>query len=78
MAATIHIPDDLLTELQEKAAAEGKSVDDLAAEALRKGLDESAWQELLAYGRERAQASGYKEEDVPTIVKEWRREKREQ
>jgi plasmid stability protein len=37
------LPEDLLAELQVKAAAEGKTVDELAAEVLRKGLVERAW-----------------------------------
>lgn len=77
MATTnVHVSDELLAELQSKAAAEGKTVDQLAGEALRKGLEEQSWQDLLAYGRERGRASGYTEEDVPRVVKEWRREQR--
>ena len=66
----LHISNDLLAELQAKASAEGKSIDQLAEEALRKGLEDSAWRDLLAYGRERGRASGYTEEDVPGIVRE--------
>ena len=51
-------------------------VDQLAAEALRRGLEEPEWQDLLAYGRERREASGYAEEDVPRLVREWRHEQR--
>ncbi len=72
----VHVSDELLAELRSKAAAEGKTVDQLAEEALRKGLEEQSWQDLLAYGRERGRASGYTEEDVPRVVKEWRREQR--
>ena len=72
----IHVSDELLAELQAKSQAEGKTVDELAEEALRKGLAERAWQDLLEYGRERGRASGYTEEDVPRLVKEWRREQR--
>jgi predicted transcriptional regulator len=72
----VHVSDELLAELQSKAATEGKTVDQLAGEALRKGLEEQSWQDLLAYGRERGRASGYTEEDVPRVVKEWRREQR--
>lgn len=72
----VHVSDDLLAELQAKAKAEGKTVDELAEDALRKGLEERSWQELLAYGQERGRASGYTEEDVPQVVKEWRREQR--
>ncbi|MBK7927250.1 MAG: ribbon-helix-helix protein, CopG family [Bryobacterales bacterium] len=32
---TIHLPDELLAELRAQAAVEGKSVDELAAEAVR-------------------------------------------
>ena len=73
----VHVSDELLVELQSKAAAQGKTVDELAEAALRRGLEEQSWQDLLAYGRERGRASGYTEEDVPRIVKEWRREQRE-
>jgi hypothetical protein len=72
-ANNVHVSDELLTELQSKAAAEGKTVDELAEEALRKGLEERQWQDLLSYGRETGRASGYTEADVPEIVKKRRR-----
>jgi predicted transcriptional regulator len=72
----VHVSDALLAELQSKAAAEGKTVDELAEAALRKGLEKQSWEDLLAYGQERGRASGCTEEDVPRIVKEWRREQR--
>jgi len=72
----VHLPDDLFVELQTKAQAEGKSVDQLAEEALRRGLEDRAWQELLAYGRERGRAAGYAEEDAPHIVREYRARRR--
>ena len=70
----IHVSDELLAELQSKAGAEGKTVDELAEEKLRKGLEERSWQDLLAYGRERGRESGITEEQVPDVVREWRRE----
>ena len=73
---SVHLPDDLITELRAKAAQEGKTVDQVAEETLRKGLEERSWQEVLAYGSERGNASGYTEADVPRLVKEWRREQR--
>jgi len=72
----VHVSDELLAELQAKAHAEGKTVDQLAEDTLRKALEERSWQELLEYGQERGRASGYTEEDVPQVVKEWRREQR--
>jgi hypothetical protein len=71
---SIHVSDELLAELQAKAAAEGKTVDELAEVALRKGLEDRAWQDLLEYGRKNGAASGYTEDDVPGLIKEWRRE----
>lgn len=71
---SIHIPDELLAELQAKAAAEGKTVDELAEVALRQGLEYRAWQDLLEYGKKNGASSGYTEDDVPGLVKEWRRE----
>lgn len=70
----IHVSDELLAKLQVKAAAEGKTVVELAEVTLRKGLEDRAWQDALEYGRKNAAASGYAEEDVPRLIKEWRRE----
>jgi len=70
---TIHLPEELLIELRAQAAMEGKSVDDLAAEAVRVGLDERHWSDLLAYGQRKGLDSGYSEADVPEIVKKRRK-----
>ncbi len=69
----LHIPEDLLAELQAKAEAQGKSVGALAEEALRKGLEETAWRDLLDYGRKTGRESGYTEADVPEIIQRRRR-----
>jgi hypothetical protein len=73
---TINVPDDLLARIESTVAQQGKSVDQWIEEALRAQLEDRAWQDLLAYGREKGLASGYSEEDVPRVVKEWRREHR--
>jgi predicted transcriptional regulator len=73
---SIHVSDELLAELRVKAQAQGKTVDELAEAALRKGLEEQSWQDLLAYGLERGRASGYTEDDVPEVVRENRRRHR--
>ena len=44
---SIHVSDELLAELQAKAAAEVRTIDELAEEALRQGLGDRAWQDLL-------------------------------
>jgi predicted HicB family RNase H-like nuclease len=38
----VHVSEELLAELQAKAQTEGKTVDELAEEALRRGLEERA------------------------------------
>jgi hypothetical protein len=73
---SIHISDELLAELRAKAQTAGKTVDELAEETLRRGLEEQSWQDLVAYGLERGRASGYTEEDVPEVVRENRRRHR--
>ena len=72
----VHVSDELLAELQSKAKAEGKTIDELAEAALRKGLEDQSWQDLLVYGLERGRASGYTEEDVPRVLRENRRRHR--
>jgi len=57
----VHVSEELLAKLQAAAQAEGKTVDELAEEALRNGLEEREWQDLLAYGQERGRMSGYSE-----------------
>ena len=70
---SIHVSDELLAEQQAKAAAEGKTVDELAEEALRQGLEDRSWRDLLEYGRKNGAASGYTEDDVPEIVRNRRK-----
>lgn len=73
---TLHVSDQLLAELRASAEASGKSVDEVAEEVLRLGLEDRAWRDLLTYGRETARTLGLVEEDVPRLVKEWRYEQR--
>lgn len=72
----LHIPDELLAELQQKASAEGKTVDQIAEEALRLGLEDRSWQDLLEYGRERGRAAGFNEEQAGDAVHAWREKHR--
>ncbi len=72
----LHVPDELLAELRVKAVSAGVTVEELAADALRKGLEEREWNDLLAYGRERGRAKGFKEEQAADVVHEWRKEQR--
>ena len=70
----ILVSDDVWAQLEAKARAEGRPVDQLVEETLRDGLEERSWQELIAYGQERGRISGIVEADVPKVVREWRNE----
>ena len=70
----LHVPEDLLAELEAKAAANGKTIEELAAEALRASLRETSWEDLLAYGQERGGLIGFHEEQSADIVHEWRKD----
>jgi plasmid stability protein len=78
MMATInlHVPEDLLAVLEAKAAASGKTVEELAEEALRAILREESWEPLIAYGQERGRLAGFTEEQSADVVHAWRKEKR--
>ncbi|HUE04520.1 MAG TPA: ribbon-helix-helix protein, CopG family [Bryobacteraceae bacterium] len=75
-AIKVHMPADLLAGLEAKAAASGKTVEELAEEALRARLNETSWENLLAYGHERGRLAGFTEEQPAEVVNEWRKEQR--
>lgn len=68
------IPDDLSEALEAAAKAEGKTPEETAEAALRMGLEDRSWQELLGYGSERGKASGYTEDQVSEVVERFRKE----
>jgi hypothetical protein len=72
----LRVPDDLLAQLQAEAAAEGKTVDALAEDALRRHLARERLERLARLNEQRASDLGIKESDVPRVVKEFRREQR--
>jgi hypothetical protein len=76
--ATHNIPisDDLWAQLQARSQAEGKAIEELAEDALRKGLEDGAWQALLGYGADRGHALGFREEQAGDVVHGWREEQR--
>ena len=72
----LHIPDDLLSAVNEAASADGKTTDELAADALRRYLAHRKLKELSNYGREQSRRLGYTEADVSRLIAESRRENR--
>jgi hypothetical protein len=72
----LHIPDDLLNAATAIAQADGKTTDELAANAVRRYLVHRKLDELGKYGREQARKLGYTEADVPRLIAPSRREQR--
>lgn len=72
----LHIPDDLLSAVNEAASADGKTTDEVAADALRRYLAHRQLEELGNYGREQSRRLGLTETDVPRLIAESRRENR--
>jgi len=72
----LHIPDDLLRAVNEAASADGKTTDELAADALRRYLAHRKLEELGKYAREQSRRLGYTEADVSRLIAESQRENR--
>jgi hypothetical protein len=72
----LRIPDELLSAVNEAASAEGKTADEVAADALRRYLAHRELDDLGQYGREQSRRLGYTESDVPRLIAESRRENR--
>ena len=70
----LHIPEDLLSAVNEAASADGKTTEEVAADALRRYLAHRKLEELGEYGREQSRRLGYTEADVPRLIAASRRE----
>ena len=70
---TIQISDELLAELRSRASVEGKTVDELAEEALRRQLNHEGLNALAKRGRDFAKRGHRKAADAVTAVREIRR-----
>jgi hypothetical protein len=69
----LHVSDELLTQLQATAAANGKTTDELAEEAVRRLLEHQALDNLAARGATHAERVGRKPADAVAAVREVRR-----
>jgi hypothetical protein len=74
----LDIPVELFAQLEAKAQAEGKTVDELALQTLRESLTREPFEAKAARWREKyGKTSRYTPEQVPDVVHEWRKEQRE-
>jgi metal-responsive CopG/Arc/MetJ family transcriptional regulator len=71
---SITFPTDMLKRAKKLAARENRTMSELIREAFREYERKRRWDEINAYGRAKAAEFGITEEDIPRIVKEWRKE----
>ena len=74
---TVRMPEDLMTQVQKAATDEQRSVSEVVTEAVQSYLKDRKWQNIVRAAEQRARAKGLTEDDVPNLVEEARRERRE-
>lgn len=73
MNANPIIPEDLLKRVEQAALAQSRDPSAVIEEAVRRYLDDRSWMEIFAYGRERAEASGLRDETaIDAAIADWR------
>jgi predicted transcriptional regulator len=76
MDRTITLPEDLYSEIEALAHEENTTTVDVIRSAVRRSSERERWQQLFAYGYERAQSLGIGESDVERLIDESRRDQR--
>jgi hypothetical protein len=80
MSTSITIPTDLEEKIAERAAEQGKDVEQFALEALARAVETPSLRELFADVRDEVRTSGAPEEEldakIETAVKEVRKQRR--
>ena len=71
----IKLPSELWSRIVETARAEGRTVDDLLEEAVRRLLQIRGLRSFVARNREIAKERGLSEDDVPRLIAESRNER---
>jgi len=69
----VHIPDDLRSAMNTAAQAEGKTADELLAEAARRYLAHKELDDLVARGRTHAERAGRTPAEAVRAVRDLRR-----
>ncbi|HKB67203.1 MAG TPA: hypothetical protein VKC61_15215 [Pyrinomonadaceae bacterium] len=80
MSTTINIPTELEQKLAERAAAQGKDMEQFALEALSRAVETSSLREVFVDVRKQIQTSGESADEldarIETAVKEVRKKRR--
>jgi hypothetical protein len=71
------IPPSLLAEIQAAADEEKRTPEELLREAIERYLENRRWEQLVSYGQQRARELGLTEADVPRLIAESRRERKD-
>ena len=74
---SITLPPEMLQSFRKLAKAENRTMSELVREALR-NYEKQKRREIIAEARQRADKRGIKEKDVVRIIREYRRDQREQ
>ena len=72
--SNIRVSEALMAELQRAADVEQRSPEEVVEDAVERYLRVKRRERLYAYGEGQAKRLGIKDEDVPTLVKEIRRD----
>ncbi len=70
----ISLPELLLAEIRNAAEAQHRTADDLAADAIRRYLNEQSWTQFVERNERRAKDMGITEDDVDRLIAEYRAE----
>jgi len=70
----IRVPEALMAEVQKAAQTENRSPAEVVREAVERYLRQKRKERLYAYGEGQAEKLSIREEDVPELVKQTRRE----
>jgi hypothetical protein len=74
----ILLPEPLLAEIQSAAAAQHRTADEVAEDAVRKYLDAQNWAKFVERNERRAREMGIAEDDVDRLITEYRAENQQQ
>ncbi len=74
---TISIPADLLAQVENAARAANQTLEEWAAEAMKRKLEENRWRSMLQRNERQARKLGIKQSDLPRLIAESRRERRQ-
>src|SRR5712691_12967601 len=70
---SVTLPPEMLKRAQSIAKRESRTMSELVREALRRYDRRAWWDEVNAYGRQRAEERGLREQDVDQLIRESRR-----